>query len=169
MFEYFKVKNEERKNMSKEAKQVIASSFFPRLLTSFSFLFFFFILTCSCLMVKNKAPRNLNAFCFYLIRPAYPSIFDRIRTEIGWQYGCMPVFRKIQTKSTEIAMWINASSLLEKSVGSYNYRLLTFAYGVRITWSHFRGWTIWSVLTNQNIFFNERLLSIHTFCIQDKW
>ena len=32
-------------------------------------------------------------------RPAYPSVFDLISTEIGWQYGCTPIFLKIRTQS----------------------------------------------------------------------
>ena len=32
----------------------------------------------------------------HLCRPAYPSIFDRISTEIGQQYDCTGVFLKIQ-------------------------------------------------------------------------
>ena len=37
--------------------------------------------------------------CHHVSRPAYPSVFDRISTEIGRQYGCTPIFLKIRTQS----------------------------------------------------------------------
>ena len=32
-------------------------------------------------------------------RPAYPSVVDRISTEIGRQYGSLPVFLRMHTQS----------------------------------------------------------------------
>ena len=39
------------------------------------------------------------------IRPACPSVFAHISTEIGWQYRSMPVFLKIQIQSFQKA-WV---------------------------------------------------------------
>ena len=40
-------------------------------------------------LAQCKLLKDLN-------KPAYPSVFDRICTEIGQQYGCTCVFFKIQ-------------------------------------------------------------------------
>ena len=67
-------------------------------------------------------------------RPAYPSVFDCISTETGRQYGCTPVFLKIQTqsfkkvcKSWREQMQVRCQRIYRRAlVGSY--RSLTFAY-----------------------------------------
>ena len=65
---------------------------------------FFFVCVCVCkcgcvyLLVFGCMCVGVDMFV-YICRPAYPSIFARISTEISHQCGCMPIFLKIRTQN----------------------------------------------------------------------
>ena len=69
-----------------------------------------------------------------LCRPAYPSVFAYISTEISQQFGCMPVFLKIQTQSFQKVrtLWRERCEFgvreADRRALMGNYRSLTFAY-----------------------------------------
>ena len=96
-------------------------------------------------------------------RPAYPSVFDCIRREIGWQYGCMPIFLKIWTESFQ-KVWKTWREQMR--VRCQQSRSLGVD-GVIVHWhlnisSHFRGWSIQPILTGEKSFWTNE----HRFCIQ---
>ena len=49
--------------------------------------------------LKNGSVVTMLPDTWYLSRPAYPSVFNQICTEIGLQYRCTGEFLKIRTQS----------------------------------------------------------------------
>ena len=89
-------------------------------------------------------------------RPAYPSVFDRICTEIGQQYGCMPVFLKIRTQSFQKSRHEQMRVCCQQS----QCRALMGSYWHSHISSHFWGWSIRLVLISQSLL-NQWTSTLH--------
>ena len=63
------------------------------------------------------------------LRPAYPSVFARISTEIGWQYGSRPisqntdtrVSRKYRNCDVNDASWLPAKPIVVRCDGESSF------------------------------------------------
>ena len=86
-------------------------------------------------------------------RPAYPSVFNRISTEIGWQYGCTGIFLKILSKSFQKVQksWHEQMRVGCQQTWSLSAGGVIVCQHLHIL-SHFRGWNVQPVLIGQKSF-----------------